>query len=187
MDILLFVVVLVVVPILLLFVGGIALIRSGLRKPPLDENPETLPPAQVVSGDHSPLREGGQSKGRAVGNAVKIGLGTTLVGLGIGAIAVIHEFLTTPFLGEGSSKGRLLRLRGKARLPDVTPGRGWADDATPRVAHLSAAERRTLAEAWLLSARMEHASIPAFAQLSLHLAALGAPSDLVERTHTAAL
>ncbi|HUQ07774.1 MAG TPA: ferritin-like domain-containing protein, partial [Kofleriaceae bacterium] len=122
-----------------------------------------------------------------VGNAVKIGLGTTLVGLGIGAIALIYDFFTTPFLGESTSKGRLLRLRGKARLPDVTPGRGWADDATPRVAHLTAAERRTLADAWLLSARMEHASIPAFAQLSLHLAALGAPSDLVERTHTAAL
>jgi hypothetical protein len=36
-------------------------------------------------------------------------------------------------------------------------------------------------------AQMEHASIAAFAQLSLHLGALGADSDLVERTHLAAL
>jgi hypothetical protein len=48
-------------------------------------------------------------------------------------------------------------------------------------------ERLLLGEAWLLAARMEHASIAAFSQLSLHLAALGAPDDLVERTHLAAL
>ena len=36
-------------------------------------------------------------------------------------------------------------------------------------------------------AQMEHASIAAFGQLSLHLAALGAESELVERTHLAAL
>jgi hypothetical protein len=186
-EIIVVVLFLVVVPILLLFVGGIALIRSGLRKPPLDENPDTLPAAQVVSGGTSPLREGGQSNGRVVVNALKIGIGTVLIGGGIAVIAGIYSFFTTPLLGESSSKGRLLRLRGKARLPGVAKGRGWADDASPRVAHLTAAERRTLADAWLLSARMEHASIPAFAQLSLHLAALGAPSELVERTHTAAL
>jgi hypothetical protein len=98
-EILFVVLFLVVVPILLLFVGGIALIRSGLRKPPLDENPDTLPAAQVVSGGTSPLREGGPSKGRVVGNALKVGIGTTLVGLGIAAIAIIHNFLTRPPLG----------------------------------------------------------------------------------------
>jgi hypothetical protein len=55
------------------------------------------------------------------------------------------------------------------------------------VRHLTREQRVTLAELWTISAQMEHASVPAFSQLSLHLAALGAPADLVERTHTAAL
>lgn len=66
-------------------------------------------------------------------------------------------------------------------------GAGWTDGATPHVSSLSAEDRGLLASAWLASTRMEHASIPAFAQLSMHLAALGAPSDLVERSHRAAL
>lgn len=99
MEILALVLLLIVVPILLLFVGGLALLRSGLRTPPLDEAPDTLPAAQVVSGGHSPLRDGGRSQARAIGNAIKIGLGTTLVGLGFGVVYVIYEFFTTPMFG----------------------------------------------------------------------------------------
>lgn len=53
--------------------------------------------------------------------------------------------------------------------------------------HLARDQRDALAKLWLISARMEHASVAAFSQLSLHLAALGAPSELVERIHVAAL
>jgi hypothetical protein len=90
-------------------------------------------------------------------------------------------------LGAGGSKGRLLRVRGRARLPARARGDGWHDDAVPALAMVSERERRVLAEAWLVAAQTEHASIPAFAQLSLQLAALGASSDLVEATHRAAL
>src|SRR5678815_3146409 len=76
----------------------------------------------------------------------------------------------------GSTIFRVLRLRGKAALPDVAEGAGWGDAAAPNVQHLSREERATLAGLWLISARMEHASIAAFSQLSLHLAALGASS-----------
>jgi len=75
----------------------------------------------------------------------------------------------------------------KAHLPTLATGDGWSDGAAPRTEHLSAEERAVLGARWLASAQMEHASVSAFAQLSLHLAALGAPSELVERSHLAAL
>jgi hypothetical protein len=46
--------------------------------------------------------------------------------------------------------------------------------------------RSALARAWLRDAQMQHASIAAFARLSLQLLALGAPPELVGAVHTAA-
>lgn len=85
--------------------------------------------------------------------------------------------------------GRRLRVRGRARLPQRAQGTAWhASDARPAsVEGLDRAEREALAAEWLDAARMEHASVPAFAQLSLQLAALGAPAGLLRRTHEAAL
>ncbi|WP_249346389.1 hypothetical protein [Corallococcus exiguus] len=51
---------------------------------------------------------------------------------------------------------------------------GWADDAAPSLAWLAPWQRTVLGEAWLYSAGMEHASVSAFAKLSLKLSALGA-------------
>ena len=44
-----------------------------------------------------------------------------------------------------------------------------------------------LAAAWLEIAQLEHASIAAFASLSLRLLAAGAPAELVTASHRAAL
>ena len=51
---------------------------------------------------------------------------------------------------------------------------------TPRVDHLTAAARLTLAQHWTKMGQMEHASIAAFARFSLQLLSLGAPPELVE-------
>jgi hypothetical protein len=56
---------------------------------------------------------------------------------------------------------------------------------TPDVASVPVALRGELAERWTRIAQMEHASIAAFARFALQLLAVGAPPDLVERTHRA--
>lgn len=89
--------------------------------------------------------------------------------------------------------GRVLRIggrkgrAGRPRLPERARGTGWQGELSVPTDSLSAAERAVLGEAWLMAARTEQASVPAFARLSLDLVALGAPSDLVERCHLAAL
>lgn len=55
------------------------------------------------------------------------------------------------------------------------------------VSGLGPAERSALASRWLDSALLEHASIASFARFSLHLLAVGAPPELLERTQRAAL
>ncbi|WP_216617762.1 ferritin-like domain-containing protein [Corallococcus carmarthensis] len=85
------------------------------------------------------------------------------------------------------SKGRVLRLKGRARVARRALGDGWADDAAPTLEGLTPWQRTVLGEAWLYSAGLEHASVPAFAKLSLKLSALGAPSELLEACHLAAL
>ena len=57
----------------------------------------------------------------------------------------------------------------------------------PDVSALSPAARAALATLWSESAQAEHASVPAFSRLSLSLMAVGAPANLVEAAHRAAL
>ncbi|MDB4958259.1 MAG: hypothetical protein JWO36_5828 [Myxococcales bacterium] len=89
--------------------------------------------------------------------------------------------------GGHNSKGRVLRIRNRARLPERAEGAGWTDGAVTLQGSLAPQEQAVLGDLWLLTARMEHASIAAFSQLSLHLAALGAPARLLEWSHRAAL
>lgn len=78
--------------------------------------------------------------------------------------------------------GRPLVVDGERRVADARPRADWSADLgiAPRP---SAA----LAAAWLADAREEHAAIASFARASLELLAAGAPADLVEATHRAAL
>jgi hypothetical protein len=76
--------------------------------------------------------------------------------------------------------GRPFLVRAEARLPPVVATSAWLLAASPRVDHLSAAERAGLAEHWTKLGQMEHASIAAFARFSLQLLSLGAPPELVE-------
>jgi hypothetical protein len=162
--------------------GGITLLWLGLRRP--DRHPASRPPeARVVTGDHSDI---GRGRGaRTAARTVAVIGGTALIGGGVAILAAVIDFMQNG-LG-GGSKGRILRLRGKAALPELAADDGWSDDARPAIDGVSDDERRVIAACWILSAQMEHASVAAFAQLSLHLAALGAPAELVERTHRAAL
>ena len=165
-------------------IGASGFRRSRTRMRTLEAEPaQVVPPSQVVTGDASPLRDDRGARRHPIAAALRVGTGAALVGAGV-ALMKYAASLPPP---ESHSKGRLLRLRGRAALPSVEAGGRWRDDAQPATQHLATAVRKALAQAWIAMAQMEHASIAAFAQLSLHLGALGADSDLVERTHLAAL
>jgi len=85
-----------------------------------------------------------------------------------------------------SVPGRALRIDGVPRVAEVAARAGWSAEIAPCL-DLDAALRTRLAEAWLSIAQLEHASIPAFAALSLRLLAAGAPIALIEASHAAAL
>lgn len=91
-------------------------------------------------------------------------------------------------------KGRPLRHEGAPVLAREIPCEGW--HVADRDASVVAAEVRAIADALEIEhftahlravALLEHASVAAFARVSLELLALGAPSDLVTAAHVAAM
>jgi hypothetical protein len=77
--------------------------------------------------------------------------------------------------------GRPLRVDEGRVVANVARGEGWSEPPS-EVAPDSARATR-----WLGEALDEHASVGAFARLSLQLLGVGAPASLLRRTHRAAL
>ncbi len=75
--------------------------------------------------------------------------------------------------------GRPYLVDHRARVAAIVERPDWRASATPEVASLPPSVRSRLARHWTEAARMEHASIAAFARFVLQLLALGAPPDLV--------
>jgi hypothetical protein len=102
-----------------------------------------------------------------------------------------------PFLVKG--RPRVAPPMGGPESPPKPPGdvdggvdhdggaHGWSERALPDLASLTPAERASLAAAWTADALLEHASVASFSRVSLALLAVGAPADLIELTHQAAL
>lgn len=92
------------------------------------------------------------------------------------------------------SFGRPFLVRNEMRVARAVERDDWTDRAgsppgsraLPREA-LDALTRQALAEAWLEDALLEHASIAAFARLSLELLAVGAPPGLIAAAGQAGL
>lgn len=101
---------------------------------------------------------------------------------------VLQEFcgVGRPFLIDGRPRAAAARTAAsRTAAPDAA---AWAEaGVAPRIAGLSAAEREALAAAWARDGLLEHASVASFARFSLDLLAAGAPADLVEAAHLAAL
>ena len=74
--------------------------------------------------------------------------------------------------------GRPFLVDDEARLPSVLARDDWSAACEPNLV-LSPVLRARLAAEWTRIARMEHASIAAFARFTMQLVALGAPHDLV--------
>lgn len=130
--------------------------------------------------------------GFAIVEAARFGLRRSRASLILAAIAALLPAGFLAYLGILLSNlkiphGRPLRRKGRTITAGEEEGGEWAGEAVPEPGALPPEERERLGRRWLDDALSEHASVPAFAQLSLHLAALGAPPELLERTHRAAL
>ncbi|MEM6993179.1 MAG: hypothetical protein AAF721_21880 [Myxococcota bacterium] len=110
---------------------------------------------------------------------------------GLGFAVVVAGFLSpviTFFMGIASSggwtRGRALRRRGKAHVPET----GTSHDAEDWVAPTAALDiPAAVATAWRANAATETASVAAFAHLANELLAVGAPARLVADAHADAL
>ena len=83
------------------------------------------------------------------------------------------------------SRGRQLRRFGRVLLPPLARGEPWATESE-RI-FVDPAVRDRLAAQWRENGRTEHASVGAFAKVTLDLLALGAPPELIAAAQRDAL
>ena len=81
--------------------------------------------------------------------------------------------------------GRPFLIYGTERRAETSRRSDWRSEVSLDPRDMTQAERRVLAARWEKIASMEHASIAAFARFALQLLSVGAPADLLERTHSA--
>lgn len=87
-------------------------------------------------------------------------------------------------------RGRPLRADDEKRdviVASATTRSDWLARVAVDASSLSAEDRARLADVWARDASLEHASIAEFSRVTLSLMALGAPPDLLQKTHEAAL
>src|SRR5262249_10023766 len=85
----------------------------------------------------------------------------------------------------GFRRGRQLRQRGRVLLAPVRRSAGWTTLGID--AQVPECLRGPLAAQWRENGRTEHASVAAFARLTLDLMALGAPAELIVAANRDAL
>ena len=116
------------------------------------------------------------TKATAAGTA---GAATSLL-LGLGNLAMSGVGLVGAMVSTMAfTRGRQIRRFGKILLPPVVEGGAWASSEIAIDDTISPSLRRELAAQWRENGRTEHASVAAFARLTLDLMALGAPPSLV--------
>lgn len=114
-------------------------------------------------------------------------LATAAIPLGILGVAMqlfgfLFACLVLPVIG----RGRQVRHLGRPALPPLQPDDGaWASQ--PLALDIDPASREGLAARWRENGRTEHASVAAFARLTLDLLGLGAPPALVAAAQRDAL
>lgn len=116
------------------------------------------------------------------------GLGAWLRAIALAVAGPILAFggaLLTLLSTMSFARGRQLRRLGRVRLPPVEDGAAWT--GSPTGASAPQPLRAALAAQWRENGRTEHASVAAFARLTLDLVALGAPPRLIEAAHRDAL
>jgi hypothetical protein len=99
---------------------------------------------------------------------------TVVFGLWVTGLGALWALIAT----FGFHRGRQLRRFGRVLLPALSPGETW--NALPFASGIPAELRVPLAAQWRENGRTEHASVAAFARLTLDLMALGAPPKLLQ-------
>ena len=105
---------------------------------------------------------------------------------GLGAFAALMSTVTF-------TRGRQIRSAGKILLPPVEHGDAWTGVGLSSAGPVGVIEtddeatRTAIAAQWRENGRTEHASVAAFARLTLDLMALGAPPDLIADANRDAL
>ena len=124
----------------------------------------------------------GAGAGLGLGASAALGsVALSALNVGMTLLGLVSAFISTMSF----TRGRQIRFFGKIHLPLVHAGAAWTTSA----ASLSTldsdlpgdqlAPRQALAAQWRENGRTEHASVAAFARLTLDLMALGAPPELV--------
>lgn len=107
--------------------------------------------------------------------------GFALLGLGMALVGLFFALLALT----GFGRGRQVRVRGAVKLPGLANGDDWAAPLAGFTVDPALAVQ--LATRWRENGKNEHASVAAFAHLSMELLALGAPPQLLEEANRAAL
>jgi hypothetical protein len=128
-----------------------------------------------------------RSNGRIVAVLSAVFGGLAAVGAPLGIVLGWAALIAASGIGAGGAWGRPLRVRGRVLHPRLRRGSDWTRGDRPAVHDLDAATRAALEALWLHDAQKEHASVPAFSRISWMLAAVGAPAELLEGAHKAAL
>lgn len=170
---------------LVVLVGGIGLASAG-RVSDSTVLPIVLVTAAigVLGAAHGGLAlvKGGAAVGLTgtVGSIFAVLLNLMMTGIGL----LLALLSTMSF-----SRGRQLRSFGRVLLPPVTGGEDWAkaDESRALSLELDEPTRKALAAQWRENGRTEHASVAAFARLTLDLVALGAPPELVRSANEDAI
>ncbi len=109
--------------------------------------------------------------------AVPIGI----LGVAMQLFGFLFACLVLPVIG----RGRQVRHLGRPALPPLEPDGAWASQ--PLAIDVEPAAREGLAARWRENGRTEHASVAAFARLTLDLLGLGAPPSLIAAAQRDAL
>jgi len=108
------------------------------------------------------------------------GLGLAAAAVPVGIVGMLFSLFGL-FLAWVStltfSRGRQLRSHGRVLLAPVAPASGWTTQSLS--AEVDANVRSAVAAQWRENGRTEHASVAAFARVTLDLMALGAPASLL--------
>jgi len=119
---------------------------------------------------------GGGGAARVVGVLVGGAALSTAAGFGASVVGLA--------LGQGFQRGRQIRVNGRVALPALEVRSPWSDGDAARIVTLQESLepelRAALAARWRENGKTEHASVAAFAKLSLDLIELGAPPVLLE-------
>jgi hypothetical protein len=121
-----------------------------------------------------PVAERGRSL--AIG-AVALGV----LGVAMQLFGFLFACLVLPIIG----RGRQVRHLGRPALPPLAPDGAWASQSI--ALDVDPAAREGLAARWRENGRTEHASVAAFARLTLDLLGLGAPPSLIAAAQRDAL